>query len=249
MTGNDSKKFSKTLGRTAHLGLLISVIGIILLIFGFLMASITPLGLIVITGSLAITAGGVVYDVFIANRKRRLLYSMEVIERIKPENVIITPDFVLGKKQTVFILTFPKISGVCFVKFRGLITTEDKGIQLPKLNPTWDSGDEINNVNIHKAKGICTIPINKNQYGRGEAIVYFVLTERTTPETRILWRTAPSINYPINTLPVPYTVTEPINYPTNLLLKIVNKLETVDAYSEVPSENLSSWQEEKSLDQ
>ncbi|MFX1250064.1 MAG: hypothetical protein ACFFCZ_00430 [Promethearchaeota archaeon] len=247
MTENNIETFTKTVGRSTHLGLLISAIAIILLIFGSLITSITPLGLIIITSSLIVAAGGVVYDVFIGNRKRRLLYSMGVIERLKPETIIITSDYILGKKQTVFILTFPKISGVYFVKFREFTTIEDKGIQLPKLKPNWDSEDEINN--IYKGEGICTIPIGKNQYGRGEAVVYFILTERTTPETSILWRTAPSINYPINALPVPYIVTESIGYPMNVLLNIINRLEAVNAYSEIPGEDLSPWQEEKSLDQ
>ncbi|MFX1250052.1 MAG: hypothetical protein ACFFCZ_00370 [Promethearchaeota archaeon] len=111
-------------------------------------------------------------------RSQNILRSTEMIKGIKPDHLITTPQFVLGKKGKIYLLTIPNMYGIYLLKFKELFLTLKKKIQVPKYYRQFK--EEVDSVYVSMFEKNCTIPIDEQQFGTGRARGYFLLTGKTT---------------------------------------------------------------------
>ncbi|MFX1250065.1 MAG: hypothetical protein ACFFCZ_00435 [Promethearchaeota archaeon] len=152
-------------------------------------------------------------------RSQNLLRSKEMIEKIKPDQLVTTPRFVLGKKGKIYLLTIPNIYGIYLLKFKELESTLEKSVQVPEHLCQFK--EVLDNVYASEFDKCCTIPVGEQQFGTGRARGYFLLAGKTTLE---------AIDSPTSSLP----------FDSAQFLEILGKFEKDDDFLNRDSDNLGN---------
>jgi hypothetical protein len=124
-----------------------------------------------------------------------------ILQQIEPDYLLVTAEFILAKKNGVYILIMPTVSGIYFIKFKEFSETNKKSIHLPNITLTWGSGGKVDNPYTYRGEGTCVIPINRQQYVKGEALIYFMQNKLGKPESSSKDRKkSPPIGYSVSTV-------------------------------------------------
>ncbi|MFX0071362.1 MAG: hypothetical protein ACFFAO_09765 [Candidatus Hermodarchaeota archaeon] len=242
MTENNHLEFKNKSFIRPVIGLLVSSIGVIILFIGF---SVAPAKLILVVVSISLMIGGFTFYMYNDRNYTHVVRFLDIIHDLKCDSLITKRSFLLAKKNSLYILSVPNFSGIFFIKFRNLRESNNHQIHIPKLLTTKGSGGKIDNSYIYKARGTCNIPITEKQYGKGDADLYFTLTERIVSSSRIrLGRIYYPTFRPMGKFY--YPISYPISYSSDTLLKIIHILEEeCDLKSATNEEKLISYKKEE----
>lgn len=132
----------------------------------------------VLVACLSIFIVGVIYVAYIGDTAKNLLRSVAIIKQIEPNELIITKKFVVGRKGDIYLLTKRTTYMLSLLKFDDLMETSERKIKvkIPKIKFLWKS-KKIAGVKVYYSRGRYTVPISKNKYATGEAVMYSMDTE------------------------------------------------------------------------
>ena len=135
----------------------------------------------ILAACLSISFVGVIYLYYVGDTAKNLLRSVEIIKRIEPDELVVTKDFVLGRKGKIYLLTKRTAYMLSLIKFNDLIETDEKKIKLKLPKTKFAKSKKIAGAKVYYSKGRPTIPISKDKYATGEAIIYSMDTETVIP--------------------------------------------------------------------
>lgn len=120
---------------------------------------------------------GIIYHFLVTFNLNVLIKSYEIFKTINPEYLILTREFVLAKKDEIYMITPRGCNGIWFIKFKNeikKIKTLIGTIKLPRT-PAWKwSYKRINEIKIAEKEEEVIIPDENFQYIEGNAKAYFV---------------------------------------------------------------------------
>jgi len=159
-------------------GLIPFVIGAILLIVTLVVGVNFAWHIILVSffAGFALIAVGL-YFLYKGKGLSNIIRSAEIILQIEPDELIITEDFVVGRKGDVYLLTKRSYLMLALLRFNDLVETNEKKIRVKFPKFQFGKRKEIAGMKVHYSRGRYTIPIAEDKFATGEAVMYSFETE------------------------------------------------------------------------
>ncbi|MFX1253079.1 MAG: hypothetical protein ACFFCZ_15845 [Promethearchaeota archaeon] len=174
-TDLDLRKLQRRRNKGFIIGILLMISLIPLIIFVYLFQPLNPFQtLIVFSLIFLLPIVGVFYLLLVGATAGFLVRSVYIFQQIELDQLVISPRFVLAQKNDIYMLSLPKMTVIYFIRFRTLLETDQKRLQLPKIYWLWQMKDKLGDLRLAKREQVCTIPISEDKFGTGDAVVYYV---------------------------------------------------------------------------
>ena len=115
---------------------------------------------------------GIIYFYYVGDTAKHLLRSVKLIKQVDPDEMVITKRFVLGRKGKIYLLTKRTVYMLILLKFDDLIETNKKKIKVKLPRTKFAKSKKIAGKKVYYSRERCTIPISKDKYATGDAVVY-----------------------------------------------------------------------------
>jgi len=106
-----------------------------------------------------------------------IIRSAEIILQIEPDELVVTEDFVVGRKKDVYLLTKRSYLMLALLRFNDLVETNEKKIRVKFPKFQFGKRKEIAGMKVHYSRGRYTIPIAEDKFATGDAVMYSFETE------------------------------------------------------------------------
>lgn len=128
-----------------------------------------------------ITLFGGFYLIYVGDAAKHLLHGVEIIKKVEPDELVITKNFVLGRKGNIYLLTKRTAYMLVLLKFNELVETNTKKIKVRLPLTKFAKSRKIAGKKVYYSRGKCTIPISRDKYATGDAVIYSIDMETLVP--------------------------------------------------------------------
>ena len=121
---------------------------------------------------------GVMFGYILGDTAKNLIKAAELIEGIGPDDLVITPKYVVGHKGSIYFLVKWTNYMLYMINFKDLQQVNDRKIRLHPPKTIFAPHKYIEHKKVFVTKGTFTIPISANAFGRGNGVMYCLSREK-----------------------------------------------------------------------